>query len=142
MREQAINRLDASEIDPIRRLFVANRYDIPEWAPKATSELVNRKERLTDEEAERLGWKDAFTISRLREDRSAQLMVHFTDGHTRSRHCTAGHRQWVKPPPKYCERSQCGQRIEEEIGDGCEIVIVRTGDAGEEPEEEYDPFGF
>ncbi|KAL5528371.1 hypothetical protein ACEPAF_7507 [Sanghuangporus sanghuang] len=121
LREQAINQLNASDLNAFRRLRISRKYDIPGWVPKAYSELVDRKEVLTDDEVEELGWVDAFAISRYREQKMEKLVTHFKTGHKRTRRCESGHHNDI---PSGCRKSSCGQPIIEEVDDGCEIFDV------------------
>ncbi|KAL5523838.1 hypothetical protein ACEPAG_8011 [Sanghuangporus baumii] len=75
LRAQAIKQLDTSNLDAFRTIRLARKYDIPGWLPKAYSELVNRKEMLTDDEAKELGWVDRhlrdITLSRTEVGRTS-----------------------------------------------------------------------
>ncbi|KAL5485149.1 hypothetical protein ACEPAI_7791 [Sanghuangporus weigelae] len=123
LREQAIKQLNTSDLGPFRTLRIARNYDIPAWVPKAYSELVDRKEMLTDDEVKELEWVDAFAISRYREQKMERLVTHFKTGHKRTRRCGSGHYNDIQSQSG-CRKSSCGQLIIEEVDDGCEIFDV------------------
>ena len=130
LTKHAITELDKSDMDPTLRIHTAYKYDIPGWIPKAYSEFVNRENALTDEEAEALGWQDAFKISCFREQKMGKLINHFTVGHKRKRTCKEGHESLLKPDGSSynCEcyyKSRSGRvPTDELIDDGCEIFDV------------------
>ena len=121
LREHAINRLDTSDLTAIRRVQLAKKYDIPEWIPKAYTELVNREKWLTDEEAEELGSETAFEISRYREQKLRQMVDHFKAGHDSDRVCESGHDNSIS---SRCRKTSCWGVIKIDIRDGCEIFDV------------------
>ncbi|TFK23596.1 hypothetical protein FA15DRAFT_620526 [Coprinopsis marcescibilis] len=72
MREVAIRKLTEMEMDPIDRVCLGKELHIHRWLLTGYEYLVTRKEIITEEEAERIGWRTALkvsglTIRRLRE---------------------------------------------------------------------------
>ncbi|KAG9094359.1 hypothetical protein FRC06_010884 [Ceratobasidium sp. 370] len=71
LRAYAVNALSSrsSELSPVERIEVARACDIPEWVSGAIDELCEREERITLEEANRLGVEVFGDVSRRREQR-------------------------------------------------------------------------
>ena len=53
--------------DPVRKIALANQYNIPQWLPLAILELCKRVTPLEDLEAEALGLRSVVRIARARE---------------------------------------------------------------------------
>ena len=122
LREHAIKQLDTSKLTATRRIQLSRKYDIPGWIPAAYTELVDRKERLKDEEVKELGLETAFEISRYREQRLEQLVTHFKSEHVSKRVCNSvdherGFSCSSKKPFSWCS-------ISLEVEDGCEIFHI------------------
>ena len=68
-RAHAISALDAASppLDPVERVFLAEKYDIPAWLRPAFVELCARAQPLEDAEAEVLGLQTTARLARARE---------------------------------------------------------------------------
>ncbi|KAI0752578.1 hypothetical protein C8Q80DRAFT_1267108 [Daedaleopsis nitida] len=68
-RAHAISALDAASppLDPVERVFLAEKYAIPEWRRPAYVELCGRAHPLEDAEAEVLGLQTTARLARARE---------------------------------------------------------------------------
>jgi len=54
-------------LDPVERITLSAKYDIPQWLRPAYVDLCVRKIPLTDTEAEKIGLSDAFLLMKARE---------------------------------------------------------------------------
>lgn len=110
----AVSGLLSFERSPIQAITIARKFDIEEWVEPAVRRLAEREEPLTDEEISRIGWQDAYQISRARETRlSDHLTVHLT----RYDQCTSGHKFGVTAPKcrkemTYRSHNVCGEPIQ------------------------------
>ncbi len=68
IRKLAIDELSNCNVDEIRKVELAHRFDIEEWYHAAYTALVRRERPLSYEEAARLGLDFAFKMGRVRED--------------------------------------------------------------------------
>ena len=68
-RTHAISALDAASppLDPVERVFLAEKYAIPAWLRPAFLELCGRAHALEDAEAEVLGLQTTARLARARE---------------------------------------------------------------------------
>jgi hypothetical protein len=69
MRERAIKELTTKEMSmgTIEKIECGKSYDVKEMLLEGYVELLKRAETISDEEAERLGWKTASKLHLLRE---------------------------------------------------------------------------
>jgi hypothetical protein len=77
MRERAIKELMAKEMSmgTIEKIECGKSYDVKEMLLEGYVELLKRAETITDEEAERLGWKTASKLHLLREQYLSTITV-------------------------------------------------------------------
>ncbi|KDQ28298.1 hypothetical protein PLEOSDRAFT_1104964 [Pleurotus ostreatus PC15] len=72
LRQTAITKLSTSEprrmFTPIGRLELGRQYKIAAWVEQGYTELVDRREKISEEEAEQIGWKALLKLCHLRED--------------------------------------------------------------------------
>ncbi|KAF4600015.1 hypothetical protein EYR40_007121 [Pleurotus pulmonarius] len=72
IRQTAITKLSTSEqrraFSPIERLELGRQYKIAAWVEEGYKELVDRREKISEEEAEQIGWKALLKLCHLRED--------------------------------------------------------------------------
>ncbi|KLO13797.1 hypothetical protein SCHPADRAFT_827519 [Schizopora paradoxa] len=68
IRKLAIDELANCNVDEIRKVELAHRFEIEEWYHDAYTALVRREHPLSYEEAHRLGFDFAFKMGRVRED--------------------------------------------------------------------------
>ncbi|KAL4259018.1 hypothetical protein AB1N83_010720, partial [Pleurotus pulmonarius] len=72
LRQTAITNLSTNEqrrvFTPIERLELGRQYKIAAWVEQGYKELVDRREKISEEEAERIGWKALLKLCHLRED--------------------------------------------------------------------------
>ena len=68
-RARSIRELEAiqSLVDPVERIVLAVRYNIPQWLSAAYQELCQRQDSLSEGEGERLGLSTAIKLTRARE---------------------------------------------------------------------------
>jgi len=68
-RARSIRELEAiqSQVDPIERIVLAVRHNIPQWLSGAYQELCQRQDSLSEEEGERLGLSTVIKLMRARE---------------------------------------------------------------------------
>lgn len=67
------NRFD---VDVILKINLARKYSIESWLRPAFAAIMDREEALTDDEVQRLGWKLASQIGRIRETRYRRHIEH------------------------------------------------------------------
>ena len=69
IRARSIRELEAiqSRVDPIERIVLAVRHNIPQWLNVAYQELCQRQDSLSEEEGERLGLSTVIKLMRARE---------------------------------------------------------------------------
>jgi hypothetical protein len=69
IRERAIQELSKEEISmgTMEKIECGKAYEVKEWLLDGYIELLKRPETITEEEAERLGWKTAAKLLLLRE---------------------------------------------------------------------------
>jgi len=69
IRARSIRELEAiqSRVDPIERIVLAVRHNIPQWLSGAYQELCQRQDSLSEEEGERLGLPTVIKLMRARE---------------------------------------------------------------------------
>jgi len=75
IRERAIQELseDKDAMGPIDKIDHGRGYNVKTWEMEGYIELLKRAKTITDEEAERLGWKPAAILLRLREQYLASI---------------------------------------------------------------------
>jgi hypothetical protein len=66
IRERAIRMLSLSAT-PVDKLYLAQKYDIPQWVQQARKRLCERSRPLEIWEAERIGWDTAILLAKARE---------------------------------------------------------------------------
>ncbi|KAK7044820.1 hypothetical protein R3P38DRAFT_3308623 [Favolaschia claudopus] len=67
-RKSAIDRLRASgDIDDIELILLARQYDIADWLRAGYTNLAQRAERISEEEAQKIGWDTAYRLGHMRE---------------------------------------------------------------------------
>ncbi|KAK7012715.1 hypothetical protein R3P38DRAFT_3018777 [Favolaschia claudopus] len=66
-RNLAIFHLHTDHIEPVERIMLARQYDVAPWLKIGYTDLAQQPERMTREEAEKIGWKTAFLLSQMRE---------------------------------------------------------------------------
>ncbi|TFK23598.1 hypothetical protein FA15DRAFT_593953, partial [Coprinopsis marcescibilis] len=62
MREVAIRKLTEMEMDPVDRVCLGKELHIHTWLLTGYEDLVARIEIITEEEAERIGWRAALKV--------------------------------------------------------------------------------
>ena len=69
IRVRSIRELEAiqSRVDPIERIVLAVRHNIPQWLSGAYQELCQRQDSLSEEEGERLGLSTVIKLMKARE---------------------------------------------------------------------------
>jgi len=69
IRARSIRELEAiqSRVDPIERIVLAVRHNIPQWLSGAYQELCQRHDSLSEEEGERLGLPTVIKLMKARE---------------------------------------------------------------------------
>lgn len=69
IRARSIRELEAiqSRVDPIERIVLAVRHNIPQWLSGGYQELCQRQDSLSEEEGERLGLSTVIKLMRARE---------------------------------------------------------------------------
>lgn len=74
IREGAIQELSKEEMEmgTIDKIVWGRNYEVKKWLLNGYIGLIRRGETITDEEADRLGWKTAAKLLRLREQFSKQ----------------------------------------------------------------------
>lgn len=98
IRDRAIRELSTKEISigTIEKIEYGKAYAVKEWVLDGYVELLKRSETITEQEAERLGWKTAAKLLLLREQ-------YISDQHSAISNWTCGGCQQCKSPPQiYC----------------------------------------
>lgn len=69
IRARSIREIEAiqSRVDPIRRVVLAVRHNVPKWLSGAYQELCQRQESLSEQEGEKLGLPTVIRLMRARE---------------------------------------------------------------------------
>lgn len=69
VRKRAIKEIENSQppVDPVTKVMLANKHDIPEWLQASYISLCERTEPLEEEEAEKLGLPMTVKVAKLRE---------------------------------------------------------------------------
>lgn len=67
IRDRAIVEISKQVLDPVKKIMLANKYNIPQWLPPAFLDLCKRPEPISDSEAETLGLRTVVRIARARE---------------------------------------------------------------------------
>jgi len=69
IRARSIRELEAiqSRVDPIERIVLAVRHNVPQWLSGAYQELCQRHDTLSEEEGERLGLPTVIKLMKARE---------------------------------------------------------------------------
>jgi hypothetical protein len=81
IRERAIQELSKKEmgVGTVEKIECGKNYEVKEWVLDGYVELLRRDETLTDQEAERLGWKTAAKLLLLREQYlSSTISSHYS----------------------------------------------------------------
>lgn len=67
IRDMAIQELSTKVFDPIKKITLADKHNVPQWLSAAYVDLCKRPEPLTEQEAEELGLKTVVRVARARE---------------------------------------------------------------------------
>ena len=69
IRSRSIREIEAiqSRVDPVERIVLAARHNVPQWLNGAYQELCQRQETLTEAEGEKLGLSTVIKLMRARE---------------------------------------------------------------------------
>lgn len=69
IRKRAIREIEGghAKLDPVERVVLAVRHNIPQWLVPAYQELCQRQDTLTEEEGEKLGLSTVIKLMRARE---------------------------------------------------------------------------
>jgi hypothetical protein len=71
IRQKAITNLSGSSLDPVDKIILSKRYDVPGWLVPALNQIAQREEHLSIEDARRLsavaGWEFPIHIGHVRE---------------------------------------------------------------------------
>jgi hypothetical protein len=67
IRKLAIGKLTKQSVEPIERILLARAYSVPKWLRAGYIALVERREALSLEEAERIGYSAAVRLFHVRE---------------------------------------------------------------------------
>jgi hypothetical protein len=67
VREDTISILGNERIDPIDKILLAEKYDVPSWLAPAYRSLCKRSQPIEEHEAERIGLKKTVLLARARE---------------------------------------------------------------------------
>ncbi|THH32834.1 hypothetical protein EUX98_g1333 [Antrodiella citrinella] len=67
IRDLAIQELSMKVLDPIKKIVLADRHNVPQWLSAAYVDLCKRPEPLTEREADELGLKTVVRVARARE---------------------------------------------------------------------------
>lgn len=67
IRDMSIQEISTKGLDPIRKVTLAEKYNIPLWLSPAFVDLCKRPEPLTLREAEQLGMKTVVRLAKARE---------------------------------------------------------------------------
>jgi hypothetical protein len=62
--KQLSNRTDIGSVD---RILLARQYDVPAWLRMGITELAQRQEGISREDAEKIGWETALQLCHVRE---------------------------------------------------------------------------
>lgn len=79
IEQLSIKELEALDVDAILKFELARKYAIESWLRPAFEIMTGREEPLTDDEVQRLGWRLASQIGRIREARYRTYIGHITD---------------------------------------------------------------
>lgn len=66
-RLRAIAEIGRSDLDPVDKIVLAGRYDVPEWLVTAYAALCQRAHPLEEQEAEKIGYRKTVLLWRARE---------------------------------------------------------------------------
>lgn len=67
IRDLAILEISKQMLDPVKKIMLANKYNIPQWLTPAFLDLCKRPEPISDSEAETLGLRTVVRLARARE---------------------------------------------------------------------------
>ncbi len=67
IREIAIEEISRQVLDPVKKITLANKYNIPQWLHPAYADLCKRPKAILDNEGEALGLRAVLRIARARE---------------------------------------------------------------------------
>ena len=67
IRDMAIQELTKRPLDPVKRITLAEQFNVPQWLSTALVELTKRPEPVSDADAEVLGMRTVVRIARARE---------------------------------------------------------------------------
>jgi hypothetical protein len=73
-RELAITELSNRAINPITMALLARRYKCPKWLHAVYQDLVIRRETISRDEAQQLGWDVAIRIFHIRDKTLTKLL--------------------------------------------------------------------
>jgi hypothetical protein len=69
LREDAIIQLTTLVTDPVEKLLLSDKYDVPAWSIPALLDLVNRDDTITEDVLARIGATRTLKVVALRERR-------------------------------------------------------------------------
>jgi hypothetical protein len=67
VHKRAITALERTQLDPVDKIDLAVKHDVPEWLDPAYIELCKREDPLREEEAEKVGLNTTVKLYRARE---------------------------------------------------------------------------
>ena len=67
IRDRAIAEVSKRMLDPVKKIMLANKYNIPQWLPPAFLDLCKRPEPISDTEADILGLRTLVRLAKARE---------------------------------------------------------------------------
>jgi hypothetical protein len=115
IRERAIQELSKKEVDmgTVEKIECGKNYEVKEWVLDGYVELLRRDETLTDQEAERLGWKTAAKLLLLREQYlSSTISSHYSPIISQScERCGRCNGDLYRRCEDYGSYYRCGQQI-------------------------------
>lgn len=68
IRKLSIIKLTAMTLDPVERVVLARVYKVPEWLQTGYRELAVRMGMMSDEEAQKIGYRTAIQVWHVREE--------------------------------------------------------------------------
>ncbi|KAG5636044.1 hypothetical protein H0H81_009268 [Sphagnurus paluster] len=69
VRELAITKLTACTMDSIEKILLSREYHVPAWLRSGYQEFVDREAMLSDDDCQKISYRSATQIFRIREDK-------------------------------------------------------------------------
>jgi hypothetical protein len=117
IRERAIQELNLLKgemgMGSIEKIEYARCFDLKEWLLEGYTELLKRAMTITNDEAERLGWKTAAKLLLLREQYLLTVDPAYTCGGCGGNSCAVPGNLYTACTPRYGGSYLCGKRINE-----------------------------